>query len=178
MSIQGAAERVDDTTHQGIADADVHDAAGTFDFVSGVQVGIVTEKHDTDFIRIDIEGDAEQIAGKFDQFLKSDAGQSGYHGDPGGDRGNSSDFTRSELMLVSVEYLADTGKSAFGTAQQGIGQRTHVGRPTTISGVPGAGVVTAGATGSLLASATGSVFPSFLAADSSKLFMRLASELK
>ena len=43
-----------------LADPHVHDTAGAGDFVSGVEVGVVSKQHDTDFVFVQVESDAEQ----------------------------------------------------------------------------------------------------------------------
>ena len=67
--IERPAERVDDAAQQPFADGHIHDAAGALDLVARLQVPVVAEQHDADFVLVDIERDAEHAAGKFEQFL-------------------------------------------------------------------------------------------------------------
>ena len=57
-----------------------------------MQVPIFAKQHDADLALVDVEGDAEQIAGKADQLLEAHAGESGHLGDAGSDAGDGAHF--------------------------------------------------------------------------------------
>ena len=62
--IERPSERVDHATEQSVPHRHVHDAACALDFIACVQMRILTEQHDTDFVLVHIERDAEGAARK------------------------------------------------------------------------------------------------------------------
>ena len=81
--IERPAERVDDAPEQCVANDHVHDAACAGHFVAGVQVRIIAKQNDANFGFVNVEGEAQKIAGKCQQFFEAHAGQTGYLGDAG-----------------------------------------------------------------------------------------------
>ncbi len=80
---------------------------------------VIAEQHDADFRRVDIEGDAEQAAGKRDQFLEADAGQAGNLGDPGGCADDPADFPGEQLGGEGLPCPAQAGKGPVDDGLQG-----------------------------------------------------------
>jgi hypothetical protein len=58
---------------------------------------VIAEQHDADFVLVQVERNAENAAGKRQQFLKADAGQTGDLGDAGGDAGDRADLPRAAV---------------------------------------------------------------------------------
>ncbi len=58
FAIERPAQRVDDATDQFIAHRNVHHATRALDLIARVQMLAFAEKHDADFVRIDVERDA------------------------------------------------------------------------------------------------------------------------
>ena len=75
----------------------VHDPAGALDFIARVQMEVLAEQHDADFISIHIERDSEQITRKPDQFLKTHIGEAGDHGDASSHAGDCAHFPSSQV---------------------------------------------------------------------------------
>ena len=110
VAIEWPTKRIDDAPQQTLADNHIHDPAGALDFIASVQMPIFAEQHDADFRLIDVEGHAEQIAGKFHQLLKAHAGEPGHLGDAGGDAGDRTHLSRCQLRRESLPRLTDIGK--------------------------------------------------------------------
>ena len=87
VAIEWPTERVDDAPQQSIAHGHVHDPARALDFISRVQMPVFAEQNDADFVRVQVERNAEHIAGKRHQFIKTHAGKTRHLGDAGGDTG-------------------------------------------------------------------------------------------
>ena len=64
VAIERPAERVDDASEQSVAHGHVHDPARALDFIARVQMPVVAEQHDADFVLVHVERDAEHAAGK------------------------------------------------------------------------------------------------------------------
>ena len=73
-AVERPAERIDNSPNQRVANDDIHNAAGAPHFIAGAELVVIAEQHDADFVFIDIEGDAEDPAGKAEQFLGAGAG--------------------------------------------------------------------------------------------------------
>ena len=97
VAIEGPTERINDASQQTLAHGHIHDPARALDFIARVQIPVVAEQHDADFVLVHVERDAEHIAGKRHQLLKAHAGKSGHLGDAGGDAGD-----RAHLPWASV----------------------------------------------------------------------------
>ena len=64
VAIERPAERVDDASEQSVAHGHVHDPARALDFIARLQVPVVAEQHDADFVLVHVERDAEHAARK------------------------------------------------------------------------------------------------------------------
>ena len=84
-----------------------------------MQMPVVAEQHDADFVFVDVECDAEHIAGKLHQFLETHAGKTGDLGDAGGDAGDRADFPRRQLRREGFPRLAYPGKRAVENVLRG-----------------------------------------------------------
>ena len=93
-AVERPADRIDDLSNQGVADDDVHNAAGAPHFIAGAELIVIAEQHDANLVFIDIEGDAKDPAGKAKQFLGTGAGQARHFGDADRDIGDSAYFVR------------------------------------------------------------------------------------
>ena len=121
VAIERPAERIDDAAQQPVAHGHIHDAAGALDFVAGLQVPVIAEQHDADFVLVHVERDAEHIAGKLHQFLEADTGKAGDLGDAGGNavivptsRGVSCGVKASRTWLIPAKVRSKTPCKAFG----------------------------------------------------------------
>ena len=112
VAIERPTERVDDAPQQSIAHRHVHDPARALDFIARVQMPVVAEQHDADFVLIHVERDAEHIAGKLHQLLKAHAGKAGDLGDAGGDAGDRAHLAWRQLRREGFPHLADSSKRA------------------------------------------------------------------
>jgi hypothetical protein len=110
--VQRSAKRVDDAAQQAVAHAHVHNPAGALDFVSSPHVRVVAKKHHPDLVRVHVEGDAEHVAGKLDQFVGADAGQAGDSGDAGGNASDGSHLARRQLRREGIAPLAEARERA------------------------------------------------------------------
>jgi hypothetical protein len=83
LSVKRNAKRVDDSTDQPVIDRDVHDATSQHNFIGCMEVPAFTEKHDANFMAIEITRVAEQITGKLHRFLRAHPGKASNLGDTG-----------------------------------------------------------------------------------------------
>ena len=72
-----------------------------------MQLPVVPEQHDADRVRVEVEGDAEDLAGKGQQFLEADTGQTGDRGDAGGDGRDGADLVWGQLRCECLCRLTD-----------------------------------------------------------------------
>ena len=100
---------------QSVAHGHVHDPARALDFIARVQMPVVAEQHDADFVLVHVERDAEHVAGKLHQFLEAHAGKAGDLGDAGGDTGDRAHLARRQLRREGFPHLADAGERAVET---------------------------------------------------------------
>ena len=125
VAIERPAERVDDASQQSVAHGHIHDPARALDFIAGVQMPVVAEQHDADFVLVHVERDAEHIAGKLQQLLKAHAGKAGDLGDAGGDAGDRAHLARRQLRREGFPRLAYSGERAVEDTLQAFGRRVH-----------------------------------------------------
>ena len=137
FAVERPAQGVDDAPDQSIAHRHVHHATRALDLVARVQMLAFAEEHDADFVRIDVERDAVQIAGKLHQLLEAHARKARDLGDADGDAGDRAHLARRQLRREGVQRSADTRErlvedgmqavrrviqwSAFGAAATGSG---------------------------------------------------------
>ena len=82
----------------------------SLDGVASLQFPVVAEQDDTDFIFIDIEGNALDTAGKFQDFFEADAGQAGDLGDTRRDAGDVADFASFQRCDKTLAGETNLGK--------------------------------------------------------------------
>src|SRR5664280_924121 len=124
-AIEWPTERVDDASQQSIAHSHVHDPSGAFDFVTRVQILILAEQHDTDFVLVHVERDAEYAAGKLEKFLKPDTGEARDSGDTGGNVCDRAHLVGRQLRREGSPDLAYSSERAVEDTLQGFGWRAH-----------------------------------------------------
>ena len=107
FAIERRAQRVDDAPDQPIAHRHVHHPARALDLIARVQMPAIAKQHDADFVLIDVERDAVQIAGKLHQFIKAHARKARDLGDADGDARDRAHFTRRQLRRESLQRPAD-----------------------------------------------------------------------
>ena len=112
VAIERPAQRVDDAPQQSIAHGHVHDPARALDFISRVEMPVFAEQNDANFVFVHVERDAEQIAGKHDQFIEAHAGETGHFGDAGCDTGDRAHLPWRQFRRECFSHLADSGKRA------------------------------------------------------------------
>ena len=125
LAIQRPAERVDDASHQSVAHRHVHDPARALDFIARMQMPVVAQQNDADFVFIDVERDAIHIAGKLQQLLKAHAGETGDFGDARGDAGDRAHFPWRQLRRECFPHLADSSEGAVENVLQAFRLRVH-----------------------------------------------------
>ena len=125
LAVERPTERVDDASHQAVAHGHVHDPARALDFVARVQMPVVAEQHDADFVLVHVERDAEHAARKLHQLLEAHAGKAGDLGDAGGDAGDRADLRGSELRREGFTHLADAREGVSKTALQAFRRSAH-----------------------------------------------------
>ena len=125
FSIEWLAQRVDDAPDQSIAHRHVHHATRTFDLIARVQMLAFAKEHDTDFVRIDVERDAEQIAGKLHQLIKAHARKARDLGDADGYARDRAHLTRRQLRHEGFQRAADTRERLVEDGMQAIGRVVH-----------------------------------------------------
>ena len=52
VAVERPAERIDDASQQAVAHGHVHDPARALDFIARVQMPVVAEQHDADFVLV------------------------------------------------------------------------------------------------------------------------------
>src|SRR5208337_861120 len=170
FAVEWVAQWVDDAPDQTITHRHVHHTTGTLDLVAGMQMLAFAEENDADFVRVDVERDAVEIAGKLHQLIKADAWKARDLGDAGGDARERAHLTRRQLRRESLQRPADTRErrvedavqtirrgiqwSAFGA--EGTGSGPCLGSPFGPGSASAFGSGSASAFGSGLASAFGS----------------------
>ena len=97
----------------------------TLDFIAGVQMPVFAEQHDADFSLVHVERDAEQIAGKFYQFLEANSREPGHFSDAGGDAGDRAHLPRCQLRRECFPHLADPRKRAVEDTPQAFRLTAH-----------------------------------------------------
>ena len=78
------------------------------------------EEHDADFVRIDVERDAVQIAGKLHQLIKAHARKARDLGDADGDARDRAHLTRRQLRREGFQRPADSRERVVEDAVQAI----------------------------------------------------------
>ena len=72
-AVEWATQGIDDAPDQAVTHRHVHHATRTLDLVARVQMLAFAEEHDADLVRIDVERDAVEIAGKLHQLIEAHA---------------------------------------------------------------------------------------------------------
>src|ERR1035438_2553536 len=75
LAVKRIAQWVDHPPQQTISHWYVHDAPGTFHFVARVQVLVIPEQDNADFVFIDVEGNARQIAWECHDLIIANTGK-------------------------------------------------------------------------------------------------------
>ena len=91
---------------QSVAHGHVHHPARALDFIARVEMPVFAEQDDANFVRVHVERNAEQIAGKHDQFIKTHARESGHLGDAGGDTNDRAHLARRQFRRECFSHLA------------------------------------------------------------------------
>jgi hypothetical protein len=89
----------------------------------GVQILIVAQQDDADFVLVHVERDAQQAAGELHQFFEPHAGQAGNRGDAGGDVRDDAHFMRSQVAggrLRGLTQVRERPIDAVCTAPEGV----------------------------------------------------------
>ena len=123
LAVERSAERVDDAADQSLAHGHVHDTTRALDLIARVQVLVFAKEHDADLVRIDVECDAEQIAGKLHQLIKSHARKARDLGDAGGDARDRAHLARRQLRRERVQRPANTCECLVEDSMQAIRRR-------------------------------------------------------
>jgi hypothetical protein len=84
--------------------------AAAFNFITCLQVPVITKEYDPNFIFVDIERDTIDVAGKLQDLFKTDTRQTGNFSDASGDTGNRSRFPRRQLGRKGIPGLLNTVK--------------------------------------------------------------------
>jgi hypothetical protein len=63
-----------------------------FHFIARVQMPVIAEQNDANFVLVHVECNAEDVAGKRHHLHQTHAGQTGDLGDAGGDAGDRADL--------------------------------------------------------------------------------------
>ena len=116
------AQGVDDSTDQPITHWHIRHAPCSLDLISRVQMFAFAEEHDTDFIRIDVERDAVQIARKFHEFIEAHIRKTRDLGNSDGDTRDRSHLPRRQLRSKSIQRPADACERLIVDAMQAFGR--------------------------------------------------------
>ncbi len=161
FAVERPTQGIDHAPEQPVADRHIRDPSGARDFIARAQVLIIAEQHHADFIRIDVEGNAEQSAGESHQFLETHAGEPRHGGDAGGDICDQTHLARAQLGHEVSAGVRQGGKGLLQGALQISGRCAHeatasgAGMAGAATGGAGAGAVGAGAAGAAAAGAAG-----------------------
>ena len=120
FAIEWPAQRVDDAPDQSIAHRHVHHTTRALDLIARVQMLAFAKEHDADFVLIDVERDAVQIAGKLHQLIKAHARKARDLGDADGDARDRAHLTRRHLRRESFQRPADTRERLVEDSMQAI----------------------------------------------------------
>src|ERR1035438_1690860 len=171
--IQGPSERVDDASQQSVAHGHVHNPARALDLIACVQMPVVAEQHDPDFVLIHVESNAKHSTRELQKLLKADAGKAANPGDACGNVRDRANLVRPQLRREGLPHLAHSGKRAVEDTLQALRRSAHC-RFVSGSGSSGLGAALVSGSGSTLVSGLGSTLASGLA---STLASGLASAL-
>ena len=125
LAIEWPAQGVDNAPDQSIAHRYVHHTTRALDLGARVQVPAIAKQHDADFVLIDVERDAVQIAGKLHQFIKAHARKARDLGDADGDARDRAHLTRRHLRGESFQRPADTSERLIEDSMQAIRRVVH-----------------------------------------------------
>src|SRR4029077_11553154 len=91
---------------------------GALDLSATVQVLAIAKEHDADFVLIDVERDAVQIAGKFHQFIEAHAWKARDLGNADGQARDRADFSHRQLRGGDVQRSADSRERTLEDSMQ------------------------------------------------------------
>ena len=121
FAIERPAQRVDDAPDQSVAHRHVHHTTCAFDLSARVQMLAIAKQHDADFVLIDVERDAVQIAGKLHQLIKAHARKTRDLGDADGDARDRAHLARRHLRREGCQRPADARERLVEDSMQAIG---------------------------------------------------------
>ena len=113
MAIERPSQWIDDATKQRFTNRHIHDATGALDAITRMQVRVVTKQNDANIVLIQIEGDAEYVAGKREQLVGANVQKTRDVGDSRGHAGDRAGFPHHELWCEAFPRLADIANGAF-----------------------------------------------------------------
>ena len=120
FAVERSAQWVDDAPDQSIAHRHVHHTSRSFDLRARMQTLAFAKQYDADFVFIDIERDAVEIAGKLHQLIKAHAWKASDLGDADGDARDRADFARRQSRRESCQRPADASERLVEDSMQGI----------------------------------------------------------
>ena len=94
LAVDRVAERIDHAADHGIAHGHAHDAAGALDLVAFFDLLKVAEEHASDLVFFEVEREAANFVGKFEQLARHDLFEAVDLGDTVADLDHRSDLVR------------------------------------------------------------------------------------
>ena len=125
LAIERTPQRIDDAAEQPLSHYHVHHTARALDFITRMEMRVITEQHDTDLVFIHVEGDAENAARKLQQLLISRSWKPRHGGDAGRYGRDRADLAQDEPRREGLACLTHAVKGAVEHAFQGFGRGAH-----------------------------------------------------
>jgi hypothetical protein len=105
FAVDRLTEGIDYAAKQGVTDGHRGDTAGGAHFVADGDTGIVAHDHDTNVVRLQVEGQTGLAAFKLDQLAGAHVGQPVDQGDPVTDGDNVTDAAGGNIMFEMLNLF-------------------------------------------------------------------------
>jgi len=114
LAVDRLAEGVDDATREGLADGDLHDAAGALDLCAFLDAGRVAEDGRPDVVALEVEHETHEVPRELEQLACHGPFEAVNAGDTVADREDRTGLHRQGGLLVALDLLLDDLRDLFG----------------------------------------------------------------
>ena len=125
-AVQRIAQRVDHAAQHGVAHRHAQQPAGAADLVALLDREVVAQDDHAHRVLFEVEGQAEDVAGKLDHLAGHDAGQAVDAGDAVADLDHPADLADVDAGLELLNFLLDYGSDLVGFESHGRSCRSSV----------------------------------------------------
>ena len=139
--IEWVAQWIDDPTDQSVTDRDIGHSTRPLDLIARMEVLALAQQYDADFVRIDVERDAEHAAGKLYQLIKAHTRNARHLGDADGDARYRAHLARCHLWRERFQRPANPHERPVESGMQTIGQAIQLSAFGAGAPVRGSGTV-------------------------------------